>query len=204
MWPGLTLWIVPDDENTEKLQSIMQIKRGPSLVQASYPAFHPHITLVSPPVSLEDHLASIEACLAKYRTLTRPICRFKSVDIGNHYYRSVYVAIQPTLELLEMHKHFHVILKVKPKTPVFPHVSLCYIDDADAENGERQAFYDALKEAGKLRATKKDGNEGVSLNCGSNTQEEWIDHFEASEIWGVLCEGPVEGWKVVQKFSLKQ
>ena len=105
-----------------------------------------------------------------------------------------------------MHKHFHDILKIEPRTPAFPHVSLCYIDDVDAENGERQAFYDALKDAGKLRAIKKDGNvEGVGLNCGSSTQVEWIDHFKASEIWAVsLCEGPVEGWKVVQKFSLKQ
>jgi len=205
VWPGVALWIVPDDENAEKLQKVMQIKRGPSLAQASYPTFHPHITLVSPPVSLEDHLASIKACVAKYRALSLPICRFKSVDIGNYYYRSVYVAIQPTLELLDMHKYFHDILRIEPITPAFPHLSLCYIDDADAENGERQAFYDTLKDAGELRAIKKDGEvEGVSLNCGSNTQEEWIDHFKASEIWAVLCEGPVEGWKVIQKFSLEQ
>ena len=201
MWPGLTLWIVPNDENAEKLQRIMQIKQGPSLTQTSYPVFHPHITLVSSPVSLEDQLASIEACVAKYRTSTLPICRFKSVDIGNHYYRSVYVTIQPTPELLDMHKHFHDILKLEPRTPVFPHLSLCYIDDADAVNGERLAFYDALKDAGNLRVSDV---EGVTLNCGSNTQEEWIDHFEASEIWGVLCDGPVEGWKVILKFSLKQ
>lgn len=205
MRSGVTLWIVPDDENAEKLQKIMQVKRGPSLVQTTYPAFHPHITLVSPPVSLDDHLGSIEACVAKYRALTPPICRFKSVDIGNHYYRSVYVAIQPTLELLDIHKHFHDILKIEPRTPAFPHVSLCYIDDADAENGERQVFYDILKDAGNLRTIKKDGDvESVGLNCGSNTQEEWIDHFKASEIWAVLCEGPVEGWKVVHKFSLKK
>lgn len=149
----------------------MQVKRGPSLVQTTYPAFHPHITLVSPPVSLDDHLGSIEACVAKYRALTPPICRFKSVDIGNHYYRSVYVAIQPTLELLDIHKHFHDILKIEPRTPAFPHVSLCYIDDADAENGERQVFYDILKDAGNLRTIKKDGDvESVGLNCGSNTR----------------------------------
>ena len=101
-----------------------------------------------------------------------------------------------------MHKHFHGTMEVEPRTPAFPHLSLCYIDDADAVNGERQAFYNALKDAGGLRTINKDGEvEGISLKCGSNSQE-WMDHFDASEVWAVLCEGPVEGWRVLQKFSL--
>jgi 2'-5' RNA ligase len=180
----------------------MQIKQEPSLIETSYPTFHPHVTLLSLPRSLEDHIDSIKVCVAKYRTKPPPVCRFKSVDIGDHYYRSVYVAIQPTLELLGMHKYFHDKMEIEPRTPAFPHLSLCYIDDADAENGERQAFYDALKDTGELGTINEDDRvEGVSLKCGSDNQD-WIDHFNASEVWAVLCEGPVEGWRVLQKFSL--
>jgi len=179
----------------------MQISKKPSHAVASYPAFYPHITLVSPPLPLEGHMDSIKACVAKYQTLPRLVCRFKSVDMGDHFYRSVYVAIQSTPELLGMHKYFHDIMKIEPRTPAFPHLSLCYIDDVDAENGERQAFYDALN-IRELRTIDQDGGlECVSLKCGSKNQD-WIDHFDASEVWAVLCEGPVEGWVVLQKFSL--
>lgn len=166
---------------------------------ASYPKFHPHITLASLPLDFKDKLDTIEASIPK---VIGPLqCSFTSVDIGSHYFRSVYVTIKLTPELDSLHEHVHQALAVQPRTPVFPHMSLCYIDDAEA--AERLRFYEELKKAGKISYNDEIvGNEMISLNCGAFGERELLNHFEAREIWAVQCEGPVESWEVLRKFSL--
>ncbi|KAK0463776.1 2',3'-cyclic-nucleotide 3'-phosphodiesterase [Desarmillaria tabescens] len=193
---GITLWIVPPSACAAKLRRIMNVRPGPpatSISSSSYPRFHPHITLLSLPAdspisvsALRDAISSIQQSLD---------ITFKSIDIGTHFFRSVYIAVQLTPELTEIHTHVHKKVGVEPRTPKYPHVSLCYITDEDAQHGERRAFYQAIES--KIR---KEGD-GGSLDCGELT-EEWISGFVASEIWIAECNGPIEDWKILDKIPL--
>ena len=87
-------------------------------------------------------------------------------------------------------------MQAVPRTPSFPHLSLCYIDDKDAAIGEREAFYKILKDGGKIRP-------GGSLDCGL-VEEDWMDCFEANDIWVVQCEGPVSEWAILKKLNLNR
>ena len=91
-------------------------------------------------------------------------------------------------------------LGADPRTPAFPHLSLCYIDDEDAGNGDREHFFLNLAHdtGGKIQG------EGVRLRYGpaDRGEDDGIDRFEASEIWITNCDGPVDQWTVVDKFSL--
>lgn len=160
----------------------------------SYPKFHPHITLASLPLAVRNNLTDIEASIAA--SLKAPLTvKFSSVEIGSHYFRSVYIAIEPTSEIMDLHECLHEALQAIPQTPSFPHLSLCYIDDKEV--GEREAFYETLKNGGKIRAG---GEGGISLDCGF-AEEDWMDCFEASEIWVVQCEGPVNEWATLRVTS---
>ena len=68
------------------------------------------------------------------------------------------------------------------------------VDDNDAAIGEREAFYKTLKDGGKIRA-------GGGLDCGL-VEEDWMDCFEANEIWVVQCEGPVNEWTILRKLHV--
>ncbi|KAF9009779.1 hypothetical protein BDZ89DRAFT_1104561 [Hymenopellis radicata] len=148
----------------------------PRTLEASYPSFEPHITLLSLPA---DSTISLPELRASIPTSTPLKISFNSVNIENHFFRSVYIA---------------------PRTPLFPHISLCYITDEDAALGERTSFYNALKDAGRMKPTKD--NAGVSLNCSQGAGEDWASTFEASEVWIAECNGPVETWKILDKVSL--
>ena len=190
------MWIVPNATDAQRLENIMNTgqpsRTNSNLSQGSYPKFHPHITLASLPLSVKNNLIDIEASITT--SLKAPLTvKFSSVEIGSHYFRSVYIAIEPTSEIMNLHELIHEELQAVPRTPSFPHLSLCYIDDKDAAIGEREAFYKILKDGGKIRA-------GGSLDCGLE-EEDWMDHFEANEIWVVQCEGPVNEWAVLRKLS---
>jgi 2',3'-cyclic-nucleotide 3'-phosphodiesterase len=197
------LWIVPNSIDAQRLENIMNAghlssRTNSSLSQGglesyeSYPRFHPHITLASLPLSVENNLTDIEASIAS--SLKAPLTvKFSSVEFGSHYYRSVYIAIEPTSEIMNLHEHIHKALQAVPRTPSFPHLSLCYINDKDAAIGKREAFYRNLKDGGKMRA-------GGGLDCGL-AEEDWMDCFEANEIWVVQCEGPVNEWAILRKLQ---
>ncbi|KAF8911027.1 2',3'-cyclic-nucleotide 3'-phosphodiesterase [Gymnopilus junonius] len=199
---GVSLWIVPDEKEADKLDRIIAIRpdNTSTISPASYPKFHPHITLASLPLEYKDKLDVIETSIPKSGVPLK--CSFTSVDIGSHYFRSVYVTIKPTAELDSLHKRVHESLAVNPRTPVFPHMSLCYIDDIDAATGQRLRFYEELKKEGKISYNDDiSGHEIISLNCGAFGDKELLSHFGAYEVWAVLCEGPVESWEVLRKFS---
>lgn len=101
----------------------------------------------------------------------------------------------------------------EPKSPAFPHLSLYYIDEKDAEKGERERMYGEMVRSGVVQNLSteegEEGEEGVVLDCGVGTVPEpdpdamvRLDGIVGSEIWIVKCEGPVEGWEVMDKILL--
>lgn len=93
---------------------------------------------------------------------------------------------------------------MRPRTPVFPHMSLVYITDEDAQGdgegrgeGQREKYKNVLEERGMVRDFE--GNLALKVR---EEQGEWISGFEIEEIWIVRCDGPVEGWVVEDKIVL--
>lgn len=163
---------------------------------SSYPSFEPHITLAALSPSSEISLETIRCSVPSSQS--RMQIDFKSIDIGSHFFRSIYLSIKPTIALQSLHQHIHQALGVEPRTPLFPHISLCYISDADADAGERERFLQELETSGRV---KRDENSGVSLNVSDTEVGEWLSGFNAYGIWIMECNGPVEGWRVLDKIS---
>jgi len=190
---GLSLWLVPSPEDSARLQKIMQIRPSESQSsETSYPKFHPHITLAS----LPDPVPSLATILSSIPDAQRALpITFDAVEVGDHFFRAVYIAVRPTAALRDLHHHVHAKLDIPEKTPKYPHISLCYIKEA----GERTKYSQELEQSGRIR---KDGN-SVSLNCGESNEDDWLSEFNFPEIWIARCEGPVETWTVEKKISLR-
>ncbi|KAL0946789.1 hypothetical protein HGRIS_012962 [Hohenbuehelia grisea] len=189
---GVTLWLVPSRNVASKLKSLMHIRPN-AQNEASYPEFEPHITLASLPnnssIPLDKLRNAIPALQPRFQV------DFESVNVGDHFFRSVYLAIKSSSELQLLHEHVHQALGVQPRTPAYPHVSLCYITEEDAAAGERDRYYHELEVQGRIR---KEG-ETLSLNCNDREHPDWISGFEVSEVWIADCTGPVKEWKVLDK-----
>ncbi|KAF9473777.1 LigT-like protein [Pholiota conissans] len=205
---GLSLWIVPNTEDSKLITSIMNVRpttaTAPEQSPESYPKFYPHITLASLPFSMKSSLEAIELVLSKMHW--PPTYRFASVDVGSEYYRSVYVAIHLTTEISSLHRQIHEELNITSRTPYFPHLSLCYITNADAESGQREKYRQALEENGNMRTNSECGQGRGIILCfeGPEGEHHQLDQFVAYEIWAVNCEGPVEEWEVLKKFGFPE
>lgn len=199
---GVGLWLVPSEAQSRLLQQILDFipaksqPRSPS----SYPHFAPHITLVSGiPPSID--ITTIVDCIPEGQT-SFPVV-FESIEIGNVYFRSVYVDIHTSPELSALHQHIQSAVKklegAEPRSPSFPHMSIYYIDDSDKH--ERQIAADALFSSG--RAIQNQDN--ITLMCsGAGTHPAVpLTGFDAEAIWIVKSEGPVEKWEMLKKITLK-
>ncbi|KAJ4472064.1 2',3'-cyclic-nucleotide 3'-phosphodiesterase [Lentinula aciculospora] len=205
LYSMVTLWIVPSDEESAKLRRILSIGSSTttSSETQSYPAFHPHITLAAPPSSTSLTLEQLRHSIPNPLPIKFPF-HFKSVNTGDHYFRSVYIAIQLSPVLISLHADVHASLDLEPRTPMFPHLSLCYITDKDDNIGEeRQRWRDQLEASGRIRNTSSEGS-GVELNCSvDDAGDDWISELTANEIWFVDCVGPVGSWSVLDKLRLR-
>jgi 2',3'-cyclic-nucleotide 3'-phosphodiesterase len=186
---------MPPHSVAEELKELMNIRKGRPHSSDTYPQFEPHITLASiksdTPISLSSIRESIQSVQGVFHV------KFESVDIGQHYFRSVYVSIRLDETLADLHKTLHEKLGKAPNTPKFPHMSLVYVNDEDAAEGEKEKYYEELKER-QLIASDSSG--GVKLRA--NTEKEWIGGFLTAEIWVTRCVGPVESWEVLDKITL--
>ncbi|KAL1746312.1 2',3'-cyclic-nucleotide 3'-phosphodiesterase, partial [Schizophyllum fasciatum] len=194
---GITLWIVPPQPIRDALADRIMSIRPPSkrpLSPATYPRFTPHISLAALGPDTSIPLDRLRAAIPRNKSDPPARAAFASIEIGDHYFRSVYAAVAPSDALLALHKHVHDALGLAPRTPKYPHVSLAYIADEDA--AERAAYLQALKDEGVIRAE----GEGVSLRCGEDGG--WASGFDVREVWIAKCDGPVEEWEVLDRVEM--
>lgn len=161
---------------------------------SSFVNFHPHITLATVPSSTK--VADLRAVIPSSQ---HPIpIRFKSLDVGNKYFMSVYVAVHHDAELVALREHLKGKLGEKTVPPL-AHISLFYIDDSDI--GERQKIADVLKEEGRAISH---GGDSVILDCTSGDErgKDLFSGISGAEIWIALCDGPVPTWEIKDKIPL--
>ncbi|TDL25015.1 LigT-like protein [Rickenella mellea] len=190
---GVALWIVPSATEAAELRKFMD--QPPLETEISpYPSFPPHITLGSFPS--ETPLSEITSAIT---SLADPLrIKFKSIDVGDHFFRSVFISIENTTKLRELHGAIHDALKLERKTPNFPHLSLYYI--AESKASERQLVLDNLWKKGRL-VRLSEGEVALNLDH-SGGQERLISEFAAKEAVIALCDGPVEEWKILDTITL--
>ncbi|TBU46448.1 hypothetical protein BD309DRAFT_988818 [Dichomitus squalens] len=210
---AISLWLVPHEKDAEKIKTVMQHRPATPLHSpSSFPAFHPHITLATSPDA-----AALRAAIPPHQPAV-PV-RFKSVDIGDKYFMSVYVAAHsPAGSPLEtLRAHLRAALG-DAAVPPLAHLSLYYIDDADREQRRLtvEELLRQLRVRGRWAGDSVVGSDStVVLDCYADrlANEEGglddnfhhlLDRVEGVEIWLITCDGPVEGWEVMEKFSLVQ
>ncbi len=208
---AISLWLVPSAPESALLQQFMNRHPKPG-AEHSFPHFHPHVTLATlcPPVASESSSEQRDSTVLTLREAVPlgqrvvPV-RFARVVAGDHYYRSVFVALAPSPELV--HLRAALAAAGTPHPPAFPHLSLYYIADEEAHTRER--LLQELERENVVRHAA-DGQE-VVLDCGgagADTADSGMGYggalagFTGTQIWIVDCEGPVEGWKVLDKILL--
>jgi len=149
--------------------------------------------------------------------------RFARALAGDHYFRSIYVAIAPSAELAQLRAALALAPaaqgggggggggKGPDSPPAFPHLSLYYV--ADEEAHARARFLQELEREDVVRhsadglsvALRCAAGEGEDEDGGASAGAEGDGVLEScicTQIWIVDCEGPVEGWKVLDKILL--
>ncbi|KAF8559682.1 LigT-like protein [Imleria badia] len=191
---GVSLWLVPAVGQMDVIKSCLP--RRPSidhpLSPRSYPAFIPHITLATVPLSDPGIPGVLFDAVPENQQPIR--ANFQSLAVGDHYFRSVFIDIQPTQELVQLQNQIFTNLHrhgLEPSAPRFPHMSLCYIADEDKSHRDRTA--QALKDTGVVREAVD--TQSISLQCGDVS----LPGFDGAEIWMLKCDGPVETWEVDER-----
>lgn len=173
----------------------------PSLAASSYPNFTPHITLASFPS--DTTIAALRESIPFGQSVV-PV-QFSSLLSGETYTRSVYVTVKLSPAIASLHAGIHSALKAEPRTPSFPHMSLFYIADKDAEVRERERVTREIMESSVV-LNPKDRGSGITLDCNGTgadlSGQTKLDGFTGSEIWIVRCEGLVEEWQILEKIML--
>ena len=223
MVAGISLWLVPSEPEAAHLQQLMDRHPEPGAHQ-SFPRFHPHVTLAtvqqpapapsvaSPgaPSPVQSATAALLLALREAVPLGQPAVpvRFGRVVAGDHYYRSIYVALLLSRELVDLRAALGNAALGTPSSgsaagpaspPAFPHLSLYYIADEEAHARAR-----VLQEMEREDVVGPSADErGVVLRCaGGPAGAVALEGFTGTQIWIVDCEGPVEGWKVLDKILL--
>ncbi|KAI1791661.1 2',3'-cyclic-nucleotide 3'-phosphodiesterase [Ganoderma leucocontextum] len=204
---GISLWLVPKEADADRIKQVMRNRPTASTKSpSSFPTFHPHVTLATGPDA-----AALRAALPSDQPVV-PV-QFKSAEVGDKYFMSIYVVVHsPEGSPLEnLCSHLRAALGDAAVPPI-PHLSLYYIDDADKDTRLRtlQELHAHFRVIGKSvgDSVMADFNRMVGLGCYASSEPNEADppyilrQTESEEIWLVRCEGPVEGWEVLEKFPL--
>lgn len=200
---GLSLWLVPNPAQLQLIQKVLPKQPETRPVSAaSYPEITPHITLASSGKATQD------AVLRAIPSTLHPITvEFQKLEVGDHYFRSVFISVKKTTELVALHEHIMAALDrdgASPSAPAFPHMSISYIADEDGA-AERKKAADELRAITIVEGseTGTDGTETVVLRCEDSEEGRvCLASFEGTEVWIVRCEGPVQHWQVLHKISV--
>jgi len=124
MQRSLSIWIVPPPDLRWRLESFVA-RRGEG------PAFTPHVTLVG---DLRSDPAETLAAVHGVASSVLPLSiRFEGIETGTSFFRSVFLRVHPTAELLRAHRASCEALGVTPNQDFDPHLSLAYGHVSTAE-----------------------------------------------------------------------
>jgi 2'-5' RNA ligase len=117
---GFSLWIVPEGEVRRRLAVLIEALAR----RFGGPVFEPHLTL------LAGAPGPTEAVVARAEELVRGSQAFRigftGPETGESYFRSLYLRVEPSPELLALHVAARDAFGRVDEPPFFPHLSLMY------------------------------------------------------------------------------
>ena len=162
-----SVWIRPNAVALERIQDAIRMVHK----QAGGPPVRPHVSLLG---GIETTLGDAESKLKKLASRLKPFeITLGKIDWRPEYFRSLFVTVEPSSELVAAHAAAHEIFERMPTEPFEPHVSLLYGD-----------FDESLK---KQLAKELGGRLDASFKAGA------VDLVNACEIV------PVPEWKSVKQ-----
>jgi len=117
---GFSLWIVPEGEVRGRLAALIaEFAR-----RFGGPVFDPHVTLLAGrPGPAASVIARAEDVMRVSNTFA---VRFIGPELGDSYFRSLYLHVEPSPELLALHGAARDAFGRTEEPPFFPHLSLLY------------------------------------------------------------------------------
>ena len=117
---GFSLWIVPEGDVRRRLAALIaELAR-----RFGGPVFDPHVTLLA---GLPGPAESVIARAEEVMRVSNPFpVRFVGPELGNSYFRSLYLRVEPRPELLALHAAARDAFGRTEEPPFFPHLSLMY------------------------------------------------------------------------------
>ena len=117
---GFSLWIVPEGEVRRRLDALIaELAR-----RFGGPVFDPHVTL------LAGMVGPAEDIVARVRRVVRAAMAFPlrlvGPEVGDSYFRALYLRVEPSPELLALHGAARDAFGRREEPPYFPHLSLLY------------------------------------------------------------------------------
>ncbi len=164
-----SLWLMPTGAVYDKFsQLISQLAE-----QNSSPSFPPHVTLVGSIEADEEEMINKTQDVAK---LIHPYTiKLMNVDYTDYYYRSLFVRVEPTEDVMKAYQKVREIFPSPQETGYMPHFSLLYGD-----------FSSETKE----QIIKKIG-------------DRFTDEFEVNSLYLYLTQGDVSKWYKINDFPLR-
>ena len=203
--PHVTLATIPPTSTPTPTPVPVPAPSDPPAATSHEPDSDPDSDLTTPVLALREAIPLGQRALR---------LRFARVLAGDHYFRSIYTALVPSTELAQLRAAVAQAgqggsrRSAGPAPPAFPHLSLYYV--ADEEAHARVRLLQELEREGVVRHSA-DGL-SVALWCvagdgdggggGGGSDDGVLEGFTGTQIWIVDCEGPVEGWKVLDKILL--
>ena len=156
---GLSLWLVPEGEIHRRLLGrITELSR-----RFGTPPFEPHVTLL-PGIEVDDDTARLRT--SELAALLRPIrVQLTSPGHEDEYFRSVFVDVDPSPELLEARRLSTRVFGIEGAGPFRPHLSLLY---GDLREEERRQAVDSVAEGGAAFPVRR-----LELVRTAGRVEEW-------------------------------
>jgi 2'-5' RNA ligase len=115
-----SIWIVPPPGISDSLARLIC-----TLGKAhGGPVFEPHVTLLGSIQSLESHVINTVSQIAES---TAPfIIQLTKLEFLNQYFRCLFVKVEKSQELMNLHEQLKNLLGYAAKSDFMPHLSLLY------------------------------------------------------------------------------
>ncbi|KAK7041599.1 hypothetical protein VNI00_009187 [Paramarasmius palmivorus] len=167
----------------------------------SYPAFAPHITLLTfdsshrpPPLD-----AIVPPLPEGQSGIISHLC-FESINEGNTYLGALSANITKTPQLMTLHSQIVETMQNTYHIPTqsrrLPHLGLFYVEEPE----ERKILYTELKSQNRISRNTRDNKLVLSCNGGSSL----LTSFSCEEIRLVDCTSKLpEEWAVMERMSLQ-
>jgi hypothetical protein len=117
---GFSLWMVPGGEVRRRLAALVAALAR----RFGGPIFEPHVTLLAAlPGPLDHVVARASRVVGSSKAFS---LRFAGPEAGDTYFRSLYLRVEPSPELLAVHEAALDAFGRREEPPLFPHLSLMY------------------------------------------------------------------------------